>query len=176
MDVFSDKQNYNHVNWNYMAKNRCQHNILQIFREIILFLSFICFKTSMLFGLVSVFRLLPSLTYFFYRFIKYFKLIKYPVNDNVMLTKISQQVYSVKCSSFFSYTAISIPPQTKKNFSIFDQNRLSRRESCTSELVNNNYQEEIWDTICTIYQEEIWDAICTISNSKLGVMGASLNF
>ena len=110
MDVFSDKQNYNHVNWNYMAKNRCQHNILQIFREIILFLSFICFKTSMLFGLVSVFRLLPSLTYFFYRFIKYFKLIKYPVNDNVILTKISQQVYSVKCSSFFSYTTISIPP------------------------------------------------------------------
>ena len=31
--LFSDKHNYNLVNWNYMVKNRCQHNILQIFEE-----------------------------------------------------------------------------------------------------------------------------------------------
>ena len=31
--LFSDKQNYNQLNWNYMAKSRYHHNILQIFRE-----------------------------------------------------------------------------------------------------------------------------------------------
>ena len=30
---FLDKRNYNQVNWNYMVRNRCQHNILQIFEE-----------------------------------------------------------------------------------------------------------------------------------------------
>ena len=30
--LFLDKQNYNKVIWNYMAKSRCQHNILWICR------------------------------------------------------------------------------------------------------------------------------------------------
>ena len=31
--LFSDKCNHNQVNWNYMVRNRCQCNILQIFEE-----------------------------------------------------------------------------------------------------------------------------------------------
>ena len=31
--LFSDKCNYNQVNWNNMVRNRCQGNILQIFEE-----------------------------------------------------------------------------------------------------------------------------------------------
>ena len=36
--LFSDKQNYNQVNWNYMAKSRCQRNILCIFGELIIYI------------------------------------------------------------------------------------------------------------------------------------------
>ena len=31
--LFSDKCNYNQVSWNYMVRNRCQCNILQIFED-----------------------------------------------------------------------------------------------------------------------------------------------
>ena len=31
--LFSDKCNYNQVNWNYVVRNRYQRNILQIFEE-----------------------------------------------------------------------------------------------------------------------------------------------
>ena len=30
---FSEKSNYNQVNWNYMLRNRCQCNIFQFFKE-----------------------------------------------------------------------------------------------------------------------------------------------
>ena len=31
--LFSDKHNYKQVIWNYMLRNRYQHNLLQIFEE-----------------------------------------------------------------------------------------------------------------------------------------------
>ena len=44
--LFSDKQNYNKVYWNYKAKRRCQCNIFWIFGEIFTFSFFICLKIS----------------------------------------------------------------------------------------------------------------------------------
>ena len=38
--LFSDKQNYNQVTWNYMVRNRCQHNFLQISEESCYMLNF----------------------------------------------------------------------------------------------------------------------------------------
>ena len=55
-------------------------------------------------------------------------------------------------------------PKTKKTLSIFDYNRLSRRQSYASKIVSKNYLEEIWD------------AIFTISNIIRGATGASLHF
>ena len=63
--LFSNKQIYNQANWDYMAKSRCQHNILQIFWEIVTFSSFICLKTWVFFS-VTVLRLLPSFIYFLF--------------------------------------------------------------------------------------------------------------
>ena len=31
--LFSDKPNYNQLIWNYMIRNSCQRNILQVFEE-----------------------------------------------------------------------------------------------------------------------------------------------
>ena len=147
-----------------MAKCRCQHNILWILGEIITFSSFICLKASVFLLLFTGYYLA---LFFIYRFIEYFKPIKYPVNENFILifhikflsklTVWNVQVLFVTRSSLFC-------PKTKKSFSIFDLNRLSWRLSYTSKLVSKNYFQEIWR------------AICTISNIKLGVAGASLNF
>ena len=40
--LLSDKRNYKQVSWNYMVRNRCLHNILQIF---VTFSSFSCLLT-----------------------------------------------------------------------------------------------------------------------------------
>ena len=70
--LFSNKQSYNQVNWNYMAKSRCQCNIFEFLEKIVTFSSFICF-----------FLLLFSVDYL--EFIEQLKLIKYPIHENVIL-------------------------------------------------------------------------------------------
>ena len=47
--ILSDKYNYNRVNWDYMLRNGCQHNISQVFeknRYILIFHLPINFKSS----------------------------------------------------------------------------------------------------------------------------------
>ena len=56
----------------------------------------------------------------------------------------------MKRSSFFCCPTISILPQNQeKRFNIWLKQTF-QRQSCNSKLVSNNYQEEIWDVICTI--------------------------
>ena len=74
------------------------------------------------------------------------------------------KVYSVKCSSFFHYTAVSILPQKQITCQYLIKTDFLEGNRLTSKLVSNNYLEEIWD------------AICTISNIERGITGASLNF
>ena len=51
---------------------------------------------------------------------------------------------------FFCCPTISILPQNQeKRFNIWLKQTF-QRQSCNSKLVSNNYQEEIWDVICTI--------------------------
>ena len=97
--LFPGKLNYSLVNWNHKVQSRCQHNILQIFGETVTFSYFICLKTSGFF--CYCFQVTTqSYLFFIHRFI-YFKLIKYPANENFISIKNSQKIYSVKRSSFF---------------------------------------------------------------------------
>ena len=106
-----------YVNWNCIAKSRCQHNILWILRENLHF----HLETALKRQFFSV--RLPSLIYFFlYRFIEYFKLMKYlpckwkfHVNTDFL---VNWQCEMVKFSLFYNHLYFVPKPRKTSQYLI----------------------------------------------------------